>query len=85
MLLLADEPTGNLDSHTGAEIIDLLLQLRSDHGMTVIIATHDAVVASACERIIRLRDGRIADELTVPHDRDLDAVLERISRLDPTA
>jgi putative ABC transport system ATP-binding protein len=52
--------------------------------MTVIVATHDAVVASACQRIIRLRDGRIIDELNVPHELDPDDVLERISRLDPT-
>ncbi|HCG03252.1 MAG TPA: ABC transporter [Chloroflexi bacterium] len=84
-LLLADEPTGNLDSRTGAEIMELLLELRERHGMTVIVATHDAVVASACERIIRLRDGQVVDEMTVPRNVDLDDVLERISRLDPTA
>jgi len=83
ILLLADEPTGNLDSRTGAGIMELLLDLRAQHGMTVIVATHDPVVASACERIIRLRDGRIIDEMNVPHDLDLDDVLERINRLDP--
>jgi putative ABC transport system ATP-binding protein len=85
ILLLADEPTGNLDSQTGAEIMELLLHLRARHGMTAIVATHDAVVASACERIIRLRDGRILDEITVPRELDLDGALDRISRLDPTA
>ena len=85
ILLLADEPTGNLDSQTGAEIMELLLELRERRGMTVLVATHDPVVASACERIIRLRDGRILDEIAVPHDLDLDGVLERIGRLDPTA
>ncbi len=84
ILLLADEPTGNLDSQTGAEIMELLLELRERLGMTVIVATHDAVVASACERIIRLRDGRILDEIAVPQDLNLDGVLERIGRLDPT-
>jgi putative ABC transport system ATP-binding protein len=84
ILLLADEPTGNLDSRTGAEIMELLVALRGQRGMTVIVATHDAVVASACERIIRLRDGRIVDELFVPHDVDTEEVLERISRLDAT-
>jgi putative ABC transport system ATP-binding protein len=84
ILLLADEPTGNLDSQTGTEIMELLVALREQHGMTVILATHDPVVASACERIIRLRDGRILDEIAVPHDLDLEGVLERIGRLDPT-
>jgi putative ABC transport system ATP-binding protein len=85
MLLLADEPTGNLDSGTGAEIMDLLVELRSRHGMSVILATHDALLASRCERIIRVRDGRIVDELAVPQDIDADALLDRIGGLDPTA
>jgi putative ABC transport system ATP-binding protein len=85
MLLLADEPTGNLDSGTGAEIMELLVALRERLGMTLIVATHDSVVASACERILRLRDGRIVDELAVPQDVASDDVLERIRRLDPTA
>jgi putative ABC transport system ATP-binding protein len=85
MLLLADEPTGNLDSQTGAEVMELLLALRQQRGTTMLIATHDAVVASACERVVRLRDGRIVDEFHVPSDVDADEVLERISRLDATA
>jgi putative ABC transport system ATP-binding protein len=58
-LLLADEPTGNLDSATGQEIIELLLDLRQQHGTTVLIATHDPTIAEACDHVIRLRDGRI--------------------------
>ncbi len=61
-LLLADEPTGNLDSVTGAEIVDLILALRSTRGMTVIVATHDPLVASRCDRVVRLRDGRVVDD-----------------------
>jgi putative ABC transport system ATP-binding protein len=61
-LLLADEPTGNLDSATGADIVDLILELRRTRGMTVIVATHDPVVASRCDRVVRLRDGRIVDQ-----------------------
>jgi putative ABC transport system ATP-binding protein len=82
MLLLADEPTGNLDSQTGTEIVELLVGLREERGMTVLVATHDAVVASACERVIRLRDGRIVHELAVPRGLDTDEVLERVTRLD---
>jgi putative ABC transport system ATP-binding protein len=57
-LLLADEPTGCLDSATGKEIVKLLLELRAD-GLTVFMVTHDAAVASAADRIVRLRDGSI--------------------------
>lgn len=60
-LVLADEPTGNLDSDTGKEIVGLLLQLRDRTGMTVVIATHDPGVAEACERIVRLHDGRVVE------------------------
>ena len=59
-LLLADEPTGNLDSHTGGEIIELLKNLRAEKQMTLIIATHDANVAAHAENVVELVDGRIA-------------------------
>jgi lipoprotein-releasing system ATP-binding protein len=58
-LLLADEPTGNLDSKTGGEIIELLKSLRVEKNTTLIIATHDARVAAHAERVIELADGRI--------------------------
>jgi putative ABC transport system ATP-binding protein len=61
-LLLADEPTGNLDSHTGDAIVELLLGLRAQRGMTIVIATHDAQVAARCDGIVRLRDGRIVED-----------------------
>jgi ABC-type lipoprotein export system ATPase subunit len=59
-LLLADEPTGNLDSHTGGEIIELLKQLRAEKNMTLVIATHDAKVAATAPRVIELVDGLIS-------------------------
>jgi ABC-type lipoprotein export system ATPase subunit len=60
-LLLADEPTGNLDSHTGGEIIELLNNLRVEKRMTLVIATHDAKIAASAPKIIELVDGRIGD------------------------
>jgi len=59
-LLLADEPTGNLDSKTGGEIIELLKNLCAEKQMTLVIATHDAKVAARAQRVIELADGRIA-------------------------
>ncbi len=61
-ILLADEPTGNLDSATGQVIMDLLFDLRTRHGTTLILVTHEPVLAARCDRVIRLRDGRIERE-----------------------
>ncbi|MBA2273005.1 MAG: ABC transporter ATP-binding protein [Actinobacteria bacterium] len=61
-LLLADEPTGNLDSDTGTQIIDLLLELRDSRGMTVLLATHDPQVAARCDRVVGLEDGRLTND-----------------------
>jgi putative ABC transport system ATP-binding protein len=66
-LVLADEPTGNLDTNTGAEIVALLLQLRDEHGLTLLVATHDASIAERCDRTLCLTDGRIlSDSGTTP-------------------
>ncbi|MGB9777173.1 MAG: ABC transporter ATP-binding protein [Anaerolineae bacterium] len=58
-VILADEPTGNLDSQAGAEIVALLRQLNRERGVTVLVATHNEAVAQAADRILRLRDGRV--------------------------
>jgi len=58
-IIMADEPTGNLDSKVGKEIMSLLLTLNSEHGTTLIIVTHDPMVAEQTQRTIRLRDGRL--------------------------
>ena len=83
ILLLADEPTGNVDSTTGTEIIELLLDIRRRRGMTVLVATHDPMIASRCDRIVRLLDGRVLDEVEVVAGQEPEAVLERISRIEP--
>lgn len=83
VLLLADEPTGNLDSRTGTEIIELILNLRAERGMTVLIATHDTLVASRCDRVVRIHDGRILDEVDVTPAESPEQLLERISRFGP--
>ncbi|HVR28477.1 MAG TPA: ABC transporter ATP-binding protein [Thermoanaerobaculia bacterium] len=64
-LLLGDEPTGSLDSRTGTEVIDLLLELRREHGLTIVLVTHDPGVASRMARIVELRDGRVSGDRRV--------------------
>jgi len=59
-ILLADEPTGNLDSANGEAIMDLLFNLRDQHGATLVLVTHSDALADRCDRVITLRDGRIA-------------------------
>ncbi len=61
-IILADEPTGNLDSRSGAEILDLLIKLNRDSGVTLIIVTHDPKVAERAHRTIRLKDGSIEED-----------------------
>lgn len=66
-LLLADEPTGNLDTQTGNRIIELLWQLHQDHGSTLVLVTHDALLANRAQRILTLRDGHlVADSDPTP-------------------
>jgi putative ABC transport system ATP-binding protein len=62
-ILLADEPTGNLDSHTGADILKLMHDLHDELGSTILIVTHDRGVAESCPRTISLRDGRIVEDI----------------------
>ena len=62
-ILLADEPTGNLDTHTGEEILGLLRDLRTRVGSTVVIVTHDLNVAQRCDRMITIRDGCVVEDV----------------------
>ena len=63
-ILMADEPTGNLDSKSGNEIMELILQLNRERGTTIILVTHDTNVAGYAERIIRLYDGLVMEEMS---------------------
>ena len=63
-ILLADEPTGNLDTQTGDEILALVRDLHARLGSTVVIVTHDMKVAESCARTIALRDGRVVEDVT---------------------
>jgi putative ABC transport system ATP-binding protein len=65
-VVLADEPTGNLDSKSGAAIMDLIQQLHRDRKVTVVLVTHDSNIAARAERTVQLRDGQVADGM----DRD---------------
>jgi putative ABC transport system ATP-binding protein len=67
-LLLADEPTGNLDSDTGARVLDLLLRLTGEQGTTLLLATHSMELAAVLGRRLELRDGRIVHDSGTPAD-----------------
>ncbi len=60
-LLLADEPTGNLDSHSGSAVLELITRLRAERGTTIILATHDPAIAAQADRTIHIADGHITD------------------------
>lgn len=67
-ILLADEPTGNLDSATGQQIMNLLLSLHREYGTTLILVTHDRAMAASMERVITLRDGRVESDSFIGSD-----------------
>ncbi len=80
-LLLADEPTGNLDSQNATGILDLLTRLRRENQMTVIIATHDPQIAARCDRLIRLRDGAVIDDIEIAAGYPVDETIRRVGQL----
>jgi putative ABC transport system ATP-binding protein len=80
-LLLADEPTGNLDSANATEILHLLAGLREERQMTIIIATHDPQIAAGCDRMIRLRDGAVTDDIRLAGGHPVDETLRRVGQL----
>jgi putative ABC transport system ATP-binding protein len=77
-LLLADEPTGALDSMTSIEIVAVIQRLNIEKGITVIIVTHEPEIAEYCRRLVRLRDGLIVEDSPIPRQRNAAADLEAI-------
>jgi putative ABC transport system ATP-binding protein len=74
MLLLADEPTGNLDTRTSVEIIELFQRLNQERGLTILLVTHEPDIAAYAGRIVSFRDGRIETDRRVPQPRSAAAV-----------
>jgi putative ABC transport system ATP-binding protein len=80
-LLLADEPTGNLDSANATEILRLMAAMRRDHKMTIILATHDPQVAAHGDRLLRLRDGAVVDDIELTEGYPVQDVIRRVGQL----
>ena len=80
-LLLADEPTGNLDSQNAAEFMTLLTRLRAERGMTVVLASHDLQIAARSERLIRLRDGVLTEDIDLTEGYPAQDVIRRATQL----
>ena len=76
-IIFADEPTGNLDSRSGAEILDFMRRAVRELGQTIVMVTHDPVAASYADRVVFLNDGRIVDEMAEP---TAERVLDRMKR-----
>jgi putative ABC transport system ATP-binding protein len=77
-IIFADEPTGNLDSHSGAEILQFMRRAVDEYGQTIVMVTHDPVAASYSDRVVFLQDGRIVDEMTGP---TAERVLDRMKQM----
>ena len=79
-VVFADEPTGALDSRTGAQVLDVLRQTARRQGQTVVLVTHDPQVASAAERVLFLADGRLVDQLDAPTVEQITGRMVALSR-----
>jgi putative ABC transport system ATP-binding protein len=81
-VIFADEPTGNLDSHSAAEVLEFLHDSVRQYGQTIVMVTHDPRAASYADRVVFLSDGRIVGEIAHPTS---DLILERLKHLDRTS
>lgn len=84
-LLLADEPTGNLDTRTSDEILALLQRLNRERGLTIVLVTHEADVAQCASRVITMRDGRVRTDVVQSHPRDAAAAAQRSQDAEPAS
>ncbi|KRC50350.1 MULTISPECIES: ABC transporter ATP-binding protein [unclassified Nocardioides] len=83
-IVFADEPTGNLDSTSGAEVLSFLRRSVDEFGQTIVMVTHDSVAASYCDRVIFLADGRLVDEIRRPEGEQasqVDLILQRMAAI----
>jgi putative ABC transport system ATP-binding protein len=78
-IVFADEPTGNLDSRSGAEVLELLRRSVTEHGQTVVMVTHDPVAAAYTDRVVFLADGRVVDDVRSPTRETVLEVMARVS------
>jgi putative ABC transport system ATP-binding protein len=81
-IVLADEPTGNLDSRAGEEIVKLLRQASTETGQTIVMVTHDTHASSYADRIVFLKDGGIEGETHLTDENGADAVLKKLVELE---
>jgi putative ABC transport system ATP-binding protein len=84
-LLLADEPTGNLDTRTSFEVLALLQRLNRERGITIVVVTHEQDIAACASRVVTMRDGRIVGDVAQIHPVDAQAELERLPAADDAA
>ncbi|MBB6628663.1 ABC transporter ATP-binding protein [Nocardioides sp. KIGAM211] len=82
-IVFADEPTGNLDSRSGAEVLELLRRSVTEHGQTIVMVTHDPVAAAYTDRVVFLADGRVVDELRAPSREQVLAIMARMADAGP--
>jgi putative ABC transport system ATP-binding protein len=78
-VVFADEPTGNLDSRSSAEVLDLLRRAVDDHGQTVVMVTHDPIAAAYTDRVVFLADGRVVDEVRDPGQEQVLEIMTRMA------
>ncbi len=83
-IIFADEPTGNLDSAAGAEVLGFLARCVREFGQTVVLVTHDPVAAGYADRVVFLADGRIVDEMADPTDEDAHPIIRHLPAVDST-